>query len=324
MTSIGDTLRRERLRRGWDLNKVSAETKISVHLLEAIEGDEIQRLPGGVFAKSFVRQYAHLLGLDEEELAAEAGQQFEPPEPASPIEAQRPAPHLLRLPALDDFRDRVRSDSTISALAWVVIVMLACAGIYSLWQRPRKVAKVETVAPVAAAQAQPAAPVAQTASTNKPVAPVADPPKSEFRAAEISDTGIIQVPPAAAYSQTQTTPGQITPAATEAARVRVVFTASQPVWVSIKADGSHVFSGTLEGNQAKQVDADKKVSVLLGNAGGVKITLNGKPVGSLGANGEIKQLVLTPQGVQVVPRTPPTPPPTPGDSAARTEAAVRP
>ena len=89
MTSIGDTLRRERLRRGLDLDKVAAETKIGRHQLEAIEANQFDRLPGGVFARSFIRQYARLLELDDEEIIAELKQQFD--EPADTAAVRRAA-----------------------------------------------------------------------------------------------------------------------------------------------------------------------------------------------------------------------------------------
>ena len=68
MTPVGETLRRERLKRNLDLEEISRELKISPRFLKAIEDDQFDKLPGGVFAKSFVRQYARLLGLDEEQI----------------------------------------------------------------------------------------------------------------------------------------------------------------------------------------------------------------------------------------------------------------
>ena len=70
MTSIGDTLRRERQRRNIEISKIAGELKISARFLEAIEQDDLGKLPGGVFTKSFVRQYASYLGLDAGELVA--------------------------------------------------------------------------------------------------------------------------------------------------------------------------------------------------------------------------------------------------------------
>jgi hypothetical protein len=48
----------------------------------------------------------------------------------------------------------------------------------------------------------------------------------------------------------------------------------------------------------KTFDASSLVTVLVGNAGGLTILLNGKPVGPLGGHGEIQQVELTPTGVR--------------------------
>src|SRR5216683_233714 len=74
MTSIGETLRRQRLQNKLSLDQISLETKISVRLLEAIESEQFEKLPGGVFRRSFVLQYARALGLDSEEIAGELKQ----------------------------------------------------------------------------------------------------------------------------------------------------------------------------------------------------------------------------------------------------------
>jgi len=55
MMSVGDTLRRERIRRNLQLDQISHELKISPRFLEAIEDEQFEKLPGGVFAKAFVR-----------------------------------------------------------------------------------------------------------------------------------------------------------------------------------------------------------------------------------------------------------------------------
>jgi cytoskeleton protein RodZ len=300
MTSIGDTLRRERLRRGLNLDTVAAETKIGRYLLEAIETNQFDRLPGGVFTRSFVRQYAHLLGLDEEEIVAELRQQFEEPADVAPTPEPPHSPlGLPPLPSLDDVRDRFRSDSSTAAF-----VVLACAGVYTLWQKSRPPA---TQTHAVAAAPQSARHVAEPASL-KPGAPTpAEPPKSEFRAAEVTESGTIRIPAEAGRSPDPPKPSE--PAAKPRGfpvAMRVAFTASEPVWVSIKSDGTRAYTGTIEGQQSKQFDASRKMTVLVGNAGALEISLNGKQVGPIGPRGEIRLLVLTPQGAHVVPRTPPT------------------
>src|SRR5262245_40314855 len=71
MASFGDNLRRERELRGITLREISEATKISFRFLQALEQDRIDVLPGGLFPRAFVRQYARHLGLDAEKLVAE-------------------------------------------------------------------------------------------------------------------------------------------------------------------------------------------------------------------------------------------------------------
>jgi hypothetical protein len=71
------------------------------------------------------------------------------------------------------------------------------------------------------------------------------------------------------------------------------------VWVSIQCDGHAVFNGMLGANQTKTVDMSGKMIVLVGNAGGLDIALNGKTVGPIGPHGEIRLVNLTPNGAQI-------------------------
>jgi transcriptional regulator with XRE-family HTH domain len=90
MGAVGERLRRERLKTGLDLDRVSQETKIPARYLEAMEQEQYEKLPGRVFLFSFLRQYAHALGLDELELMAQLRAEQEPPPPAPVPEPPRP------------------------------------------------------------------------------------------------------------------------------------------------------------------------------------------------------------------------------------------
>jgi cytoskeletal protein RodZ len=70
-TPFGEHLRREREMRGVSLDEISAATRISTRFLEAIEKDQWDQLPGGVFNRGFIRSIARFLGLDEDSLVAE-------------------------------------------------------------------------------------------------------------------------------------------------------------------------------------------------------------------------------------------------------------
>ena len=67
MGAFGDKFRKERERRGYTLDDVSNVTKIGSRMLQAIEEEHFDRLPGGVFNKGFIRAYAKHLGLNDEE-----------------------------------------------------------------------------------------------------------------------------------------------------------------------------------------------------------------------------------------------------------------
>ena len=71
MASFGENLRRERELRGISLEEIAATTKIKVGFLEAMEKDDLARLPGGIFARGFMRTYASYLGLDADQFIAE-------------------------------------------------------------------------------------------------------------------------------------------------------------------------------------------------------------------------------------------------------------
>lgn len=79
---IGSDLRRARTRREIELSEVEAATRIRTRFLHAIEREEWDALPGGVYTRSFIRTYANFLGLDGDRLADDYRHQVE--------DAQRP------------------------------------------------------------------------------------------------------------------------------------------------------------------------------------------------------------------------------------------
>jgi transcriptional regulator with XRE-family HTH domain len=68
MATIGQVLRRERELRGISLEEISNSTKISMRLLEALERDRMDDLPGEFFIKAILRTYAKSIGLEENEV----------------------------------------------------------------------------------------------------------------------------------------------------------------------------------------------------------------------------------------------------------------
>jgi cytoskeletal protein RodZ len=95
MASFGESLRRERELRGVSLREIAEATKISIRLLQALEDDRLDVLPGGVFRRSFVRQYAEFVGLDADRVVAEFAHAHETqtqPGRAEPVRSERASP----------------------------------------------------------------------------------------------------------------------------------------------------------------------------------------------------------------------------------------
>jgi cytoskeletal protein RodZ len=83
---LGRRLRQARERRGLSLSQVAASTKISLAILEALEKDDLRKLPAGFFGRAFVRSFAEAVGLDPDE----AVESFETGSTGRPATAARP------------------------------------------------------------------------------------------------------------------------------------------------------------------------------------------------------------------------------------------
>jgi cytoskeleton protein RodZ len=120
--NFGERLKRERELREVSPNEVVVATRISLRFLEALENEDWDKLPGGVFNRGFVRAIARYLGLDEEHLLAEydLARGDRAPEFVSP-ENRIPQPSKWLTVGL-----------ALGAL--VVIAALVAAGVYG-WRR---------------------------------------------------------------------------------------------------------------------------------------------------------------------------------------------
>jgi cytoskeletal protein RodZ len=69
--NFGEHLRREREMRGVSLDEITTATRIGTRFLQALENEQWDKLPGGIFNRGFVRAVAHYLGLNEEAILGE-------------------------------------------------------------------------------------------------------------------------------------------------------------------------------------------------------------------------------------------------------------
>jgi cytoskeleton protein RodZ len=118
---FGSRMRQVREQRGISLRQIADATKISVSVLEALERNDISRLPGGIFSRAFVRSYAAQIGADPEQTVREFLSQF----PHDSVTAG--SPHVL----IDEGRrDQRRLDTrAVMILATIVLV----AAVILLW-----------------------------------------------------------------------------------------------------------------------------------------------------------------------------------------------
>ena len=90
MFQIGDSLREERIRQRIELGHVERAIRIRAYHLRAIENEDFDLLPPGLYRRSFLREYADFLGLDGDAYAREYDDRFAPAEP----EVVQPHPRL--------------------------------------------------------------------------------------------------------------------------------------------------------------------------------------------------------------------------------------
>jgi cytoskeleton protein RodZ len=83
-------------------------------------------------------------------------------------------------------------------------------------------------------------------------------------------------------------------AKTTTASVALELEFDESSWIEISADGERVFGGTISAGTSRKFEARKTFSLTLGNAGGVRVSLDGRPLAPLGRPGEVVRNVVLP------------------------------
>ena len=127
-SDFGTTMRHLREERGVSLRQIADATKISVSALEALERNDISRLPGGIFSRAFVRAYANELGIDPETTVRDFMVQF----PDDSVTAG--SPHAPR-PSYD-LDEPVRRSPAALAAVLAISVLIGVILFFTLAARP--------------------------------------------------------------------------------------------------------------------------------------------------------------------------------------------
>lgn len=262
---IGEVLRSERVRQGLSLADVARKIKISPKFLGAIENDDLDALPGIVFARSFIRQYSNLLNLDADGLLARL-----PKSETSTMPLPDPDQYdRSRVAAARSGRTEwdPRWNSAIASILWLGLAAAASVGAYMYFNR--------AVVPV----------TSRVVETPKPEPQHTEAPKAA---------------PATQPVSAPTPPSSNSP-------VQVTLTALEPAWVSLTADGKNAYTGVLQADETKSVEAATLIKLTAGNAGGLKVSYNGKPLDPLGPHGQVRVVKFTAEGLQFLAKTPSAP-----------------
>ncbi|HEX9111098.1 MAG TPA: RodZ domain-containing protein, partial [Terriglobales bacterium] len=296
MPSFGEKLRREREKRSITLDQISQSTKIGTRMLQALEDDKFNRLPGGIFNKGFVRAYARHLGLDEEQTVAEY---LEASGDAPPVQPELPPEESVR-------RLEASADGPNRQLPWGVFaaILLLVALALSIWshrQKKHEGPAAQASPPPPAAQQSVADHAAPNATSSGPAVPSSG--KNPLTPSPVSSTvsPAAQVPPANTPAKNAATAAPKTPPETTAppapGEFVVVIQAREDSWTTITADGSTVYSGILSAGDQRAIRGRKEVIVKAGNAGGIDLRFNGKELNRQGDSGQVRTITFGPGGI---------------------------
>lgn len=255
-SGFGERLKRERELRGVSRDEVSAATRIASRYLEALENEQWETLPGGVFNRGFVRAVARFLGLGEDAMLAEydAAMNEQRPEGASPVTSVAPAPTK---PAPTKKNGR--------PLLWVaslcaILTLLGSGWLGWSWREKfANQGKIQPAFEEATAIAQ--APQSGTA------------------------------PDLAVSSERTST--QSENAAENRPALQLKIEAGKETSVSVSADGNKIFEGDMIAGQSRTFTAQAAIDISAKDAGALLLELNGQTLAPLGPPGQPGNATLT-------------------------------
>jgi cytoskeleton protein RodZ len=266
MGSLGSELRVARLEKNLTLRQVADDTHISLRHLQNLEEGRYAELPGGIYNRAFLRSFCNHLGLDAEKFV----ERYESEAVPASEKLLKAKTRAQQLPAPPIYIPQV--------LVWFVILLVSVTGLF--FSR-------HWIADVFSPY------FSQPPATRIPLSQ--PPPKAADPAAgapvqKATETPAQSTEPAATAPK-PTIPEQ------QPGTIRLQFTGVQDCWMSLTSDGNRVFSRVLQPGESPVFDAKERFEMVLGNAGGVTLTINGKPAKPLGAPGSVLKLIIDAQSI---------------------------
>jgi cytoskeleton protein RodZ len=265
-SSAGAVLAAAREELNLSIGEVARHLKLSPAQVEALEEGAYDRLPGRVFVRGFLRNYAKLLGLDPQPLLQRIDTEMPPP---AVVEERPPPPHEV-MPTGDSSRWTV-----YGGIAGVIIVALA-AYEFGFNAPPSQSANEETSAgktggapaDTAATQSSPA-----TASAPETASSAAEPGASAQGAASSPLDAV-------AGASASAPPDAAAAAAAKASDAHELhFSFDQDSWVEVRdANDKVVLRKLNRAGSEERVSGTPPFRLVVGNARTVHLTYDGEAV----------------------------------------------
>lgn len=277
MQSIGESLKSAREAKGISLEQAEENTKIRKRYLQALEEGDYEVIPGLVYAKGFLRNYANYLGLNQEEIMIEyklLGMPQKVNTQKVDIEAS-----INKRRAGNRLNRKINMITVIVAVLAILtfavyIAVSAKAGNKGV-DRDNKQIQTENAD--------------NKSSGNK--APAVD-----NKTGSTPDNFGISGLPGDTNQPSQTGSESSVDGGNKASSEKIVVQGlvnvtlkgkDEPCWVRATVDGKVVFANTINPGETKTFNSANKVKLRFGNAGGIDVVLNGQDLGTMGGIGEI-------------------------------------
>lgn len=262
MSKVGEILKKRRELEAKSLEEITTQTMIANKYLVAFEESNYDPFPGEVYAKGFLRNYANFLGFDEDEIN-DLISQYE-------LEWQET---YRNLPPLSTPEKTLPTSKTNWSLYTIIFILIA--GILILlafYITKQKISQHDF-------------------RINYP-----DLTKilEEEDIAKAEDTILEEI------KKTKENKIKEESVVIKSEKVWLEAFASDKVWMQTIIDDKRKKEVFLEQDQKIKWQADKKIFLIIGNAGGVVFKLNDRYIGALGRKGEIKKILVTASGVEVI------------------------